>query len=53
MNFLYHLQDGGIHILAAPVIQSDGTLTAVLELYRLGKYLNLNHLISHLKFNIS
>ncbi|XP_059351939.1 probable 3',5'-cyclic phosphodiesterase pde-5 isoform X2 [Daphnia carinata] len=27
-------QEGGVHILGAPVVQNDGTLTGVIELYR-------------------
>ncbi|XP_032783247.2 probable 3',5'-cyclic phosphodiesterase pde-5 isoform X1 [Daphnia magna] len=28
------LQEGGVHVLGAPVVQNDGTLTGVIELYR-------------------
>lgn len=28
------MQEGGIYIIGAPVIQNDGTLTGVIELYR-------------------
>ena len=28
------LKEGGVHVLGAPVIQSDGNLTAIIELYR-------------------
>ena len=32
--FLHVRQDGGVHLMAAPVVQSDGTLIAVMEFYR-------------------
>lgn len=32
--YLWAWQEGGVHILGAPVIQNDGTLTGIIELYR-------------------
>ena len=30
-------QEEGVHVLAAPVVESDGTLIGVMEIYRYGR----------------
>lgn len=45
-------QEGGVHILGAPVVQNDGTLTAVIELYRCGLIFNVNFPMSIKHFQL-